>query len=153
MGGIHDIYNHISDHCRGGYVFSSPSLRVARPEVATPNALTNLKAKLKAAFRKKDKKPKEGDSAAGAAKADAPAAAAAAAAATATPGGEAPAVDAPKTEETVKPATDTAAGAATEAKPEDKATETAAAAADAPAEAPAAAETSATTDTKPAGTA
>ncbi len=97
-----------------------------------PNALTNLKAKLKAAFRKKDKKPKEGDSAAGAAKADAPAgkfnvesvnfrytlrnatrmmlthvAAAAAAAATAAPGGEAPAVDAPKTEETVKPATDT----------------------------------------------
>lgn len=41
-----------------------------------PNALTNLKAKLKAAFRKKDKKPKAGESsgeATEAAKVDAPA--------------------------------------------------------------------------------
>lgn len=46
-----------------------------------PNALSNLKAKLKAAFRKKDKKPKEADSTAApktdAAKTDAPVAAAA----------------------------------------------------------------------------
>ncbi|TGJ88203.1 hypothetical protein E0Z10_g601 [Xylaria hypoxylon] len=117
-----------------------------------PNALTNLKAKFKAVFRKKDKKAKEGDTAGGATeatKADTPAAATTAAAA---PGGGAPAIEVAKTDEAVQPTTDTAAGAVTEAKPEDKVVETPVAAADATAKAPAAAEIGVATDTKPAGT-
>ncbi|KAI0553807.1 hypothetical protein F4679DRAFT_579978 [Xylaria curta] len=116
-----------------------------------PNALNNLKAKFKAVFKKKDKKPKEGASTSGtteAAKVDTPAAATAGTATLVlapTPGKEAPATEA------AKPVTETTTGAATEAKPE-----TPVAAADTTSEAPAApvvAEAGAATDTKPAGTA
>ncbi|KAJ2992089.1 hypothetical protein NUW58_g2293 [Xylaria curta] len=166
------------------------SLCVARPEMAiscplaspstlyyectltpvfciAPNALTNLKAKFKAVFRKKDKKAKEGESTAGtteATKTEAPAAATAAAAApepapvpapapAPAAGGEVPATEAAKTEEAAKPVTDTASGAVTEAKPEQKAAENPVAAADATAAAPAAAEIGVATDTKPTGAA